>query len=165
MESTKREWTRADRIRAGFAYWLFVCACFVLAFGGWLLLRMEGARMGDVRPVTATIERVETVTNDDGHGHATTRRLVIYSYSIDSVRYTTDRVGSRGAAQQSAWAAHVARQLRPGQTVTAYVASSNPGSAFLVRDYDWRVYALLGLPLALGVGLAIYWPWAGIRAE
>jgi hypothetical protein len=56
------------------------------------------------------------------------------------------------------------RRFHTGETVTAYVSPTNPGSAFLIRDYDWRAYTLLGLPLALAVGLVIYWPWAGIRA-
>jgi len=113
--------------------------------------------------VLATIERAEDISTNDGHGHVTKRLLVIYSYSVDGVRYTTDRVTSRGNAHGSLWAEHVARQFHSGQSVTAYVGTTDPGSAFLVRDHDWRVYALVAFPLVVAIGLAIYWPWAGIQ--
>ena len=156
-------WSRAERLRARIAYWVLVVACLVIAGGGWYLVRLEEqpARVAD--PVQATVEHVDVITRDDGHGHMTKRPLVIYSYSIHGVRYTTDRLTSLGRTHDSAWVGQVVQHYRPGQAVTAYVSPSDPGSAFLLRDYDWRAYVFLGAPLVLGIGLIGYWPWTGLR--
>jgi hypothetical protein len=158
-----RQWTRAERVRAGVAYWLFVAACLVIAAGGLYLVRLENTPVRNAQPVPATVEHVETISRDDGHGHAAKVPLVIYSYTVNGVRYTTDRLTSLGRQHAGSWTTDMMKQFHPGQTVTAYVAKLDPGSAYLIRDYDWRAYAFLIIPIVAALALALYWPWAGIR--
>ena len=159
-----RQWTRAERVRATIAYWLLVVGCFVIAAGGWYLVTLQSEPARTARPVSAKIEHVEVVSIKNPHGDSVSRPLIIYSYSAAGVRYTTDRLTSLGRQHSSSWAKAMAGRYHVGDTVTAYVAPLNPGSAFLVRDYDWRSYGFLVIPLVIGAGLALYWPWAGIRA-
>lgn len=135
----------------------------MVAAGGFYLVRLEDTPVRNADPVPARIEHVEVISRDDGHGHTAKLPLVIYSYSINGVRYTTDRLTSLGRQRGANWIAEVTQRFRPGETVTAHVAKLDPGSAFLIRDYDWRAYAYLVVPLVIALGLAVYWPWAGIR--
>jgi Protein of unknown function (DUF3592) len=159
----QREWTPAERMRAGIAYWVLVAACLVMSSGGVYLIYLQERPAREARQVAATIERLEVIPRDDGHGHVEHRPLVLYSYSVDGVRYTTDRLTSLSRQHDSAWIAHATAQFHVGQSVTAYVHIADPGFAFLVRDHDWRAYAFSGVTAAMALGLAAYWPWAGLR--
>jgi hypothetical protein len=142
-----------------------VVACLAFSGAGWYLIYVEGGPARNAQPVQARIEHVEVVSTKDSRGRALQRPLVIYSYSVGGVRYTTDRIMSVARPQTSSWAEEIARQYKVGQTVTAYVTPLDPGSAFLIQDRDWRAYAFAIIPLILALGLAVYWPWAGIRAQ
>ena len=159
-----RALTRTERVRAGVAYWLFVVACLAFSGAGWYLVYVEAGPARNAQPMQARIEHVEVVSTRDPKGHAVRKPLIIYSYSVGGVRYTTDRITSLARSHSSSWADQITRQFHVGQTVTAYVAPLEPGSAFLIQDRDWRAYLFAILPLVAGLGLAAYWPWAGIRA-
>lgn len=130
-----------------------------------MLVHAQAQASANVQPVSAHIEHVETVSAKDNHGHAIRRPLVIYSYTVGGVRYTTDRITSLVRPHGSAWADEMVHRFHTGQTLTAYVAPFDPGSAFLIQDRDWRAYAFAIVPLLIALGLATYWPWAGIRAD
>jgi len=159
-----RQWTRAERMRASIAYWLLVVACLIVAGGGAYLVHLEATPDRGTQIVPATIEHVEVIARNDGHGHTVKLPLVLYSYSINGVRYTTDRLTSRGRCHDENWATDVAHRYHAGETVPAYVSTFDPGNGFLIRDTDWRAYAFLIVPLLIAIMLAVYWPWAGIRA-
>ncbi len=155
--------TRTERVRAGVAYWLFVVACLAFSGAGWYLVYVEAGPTRNTQPVQARIEHTELVSIKDPNGHVLRRPLVIYSYSVGGVRYTTDRITSLGRSHSASWAEKIVGQFHVGQTVTAYVSPFDPGSAFLIQDRDWRAYVFAIVPLLVGLGLAAYWPWAGIR--
>jgi Protein of unknown function (DUF3592) len=163
--SEVRELTHTERVRAGVAYWLFVVACLAFSGAGWFLVYVEGKPVREARPVPATIEHVEVVPTKDGHGHSSSRLLIIYSYSIGGSRYTTDRLTSLARPHSGAWTAQMAHRFDSGQKVTAHVSPMDPGSAFLVQDYDWRAYAFAIVPLFCALALAVYWPRSGIRVQ
>ena len=161
----RQPWTPTEIARARAAYWVLAVACLVMAGAGGYLVLLEEKPVREARPVAAVIEHMDVVKLTDARAQASNRPIVIYSYSIGDVRYTTDRLTSSGRLHDSAWVATATRQFRPGQAVTAYVGSTDPGSAFLVRDYDWRAYAVFLGPLTVAVSLAVYWPWSGLRAK
>ena len=158
-----RPLTRTERVRAGVAYWLFVVACLAFSGAGWFLVHAEAAIARHAQAVDAVIEHVEVVSAPDSKGRVTRRPLIIYSYSIGGVRYTTDRVTALTRSHSASWADEIVGQYKVGQKVTAYVSPADPGSAFLIADRDWRAYAFAVVPLVLALGLAAYWPWAGVR--
>lgn len=159
-----RPLTRNERVRATVAYWLIVVVCVAFSAAGWFLVYAQAQPSRGVQPVPAKIEHVEVVSTKDAHGHPTKRPLVIYSYTVGGVRYTTDRISSLVRPHGASWADEMVHRYHPGESVTAYVAPFDPGSAFLIRDRDWRTYAFGIVPLVLAVGLAAYWPWTGLRA-
>jgi hypothetical protein len=155
-----RPWTRSERIRAGIAYWIVVAACFIVAGSGWYLVHLQGALSRTTRPISATIEHAEVISKKDSHGHVTKQPLVLFSYTVGGVRYTTDRIMSLNRSHSEGWAAEIAHRYHDGQTVTAYYNPLDPGSAFLERDVEWRAYVFLVVPLALALALIVYWPRA-----
>lgn len=160
-----RSLTRTERVRAGVAYWLFIVACLAFSGAGWYLVYVEAGPARNTQPVQAKIEHVEVVSTKDPKGHPFRRALILYSYPVGNVTYTTDRITSLGRSHGDSWTDYIVRQYHVGQTVTAHVNPLEPGSAFLIQDRDWRAYAFAIIPLAVALGLAAYWPWAGIRAR
>jgi hypothetical protein len=115
--------------------------------------------------VTAKIEHAQVVSTRDARGHEVKRPLIIYSYAVGGVRYTTDRITSLRRNHSDAWAADMVRRYHVGENVTAYSSPTDPGSAFLIAETDWRLYGFIIAPLVLAIALAVYWPWAmGSRA-
>jgi hypothetical protein len=161
--SQPRPLTHTERKRAGVAYWLFVVACLAFSGAGWYLVYVEGGLARKTQPVQARIEHSEVVSTKDPSGRPVQRPLVIYSYSVGDVRYTTDRITSLARPHSSSWANQMVGQYHVGQMVTAHVNPFEPGSAFLIEERDWRAYTYAIVPLLVAIGLAAYWPWAGIR--
>lgn len=114
-------------------------------------------------PVSARVESVQVLSVKDARGRAEKRPVVIYSYSVGDVRYTSDRLTSLAGSHSDSWAEHMAQRFHAGQTVTAYIAPLDPGSAFLIQERDWRTYSFAIIPLVVAFALAVYWPWAGLR--
>jgi hypothetical protein len=157
---TVRQWTRSERIRAGIAYWVVVAVCLLVAGSGLYLVRLQGALTRTTQPISATIEHVEIISKKDAQGHATRQPLVLYSYTVGGVRYTTDRLTSLSRSHSDAWTTETAHRYHDGQTVTAFYNPLDPSSAFLEREFEWRAYGFLVVPLALALGLILYWPRA-----
>jgi hypothetical protein len=158
-----RPLTRTERVRAGVAYWLLTVALLAFSGAGWFLVYAQGKPARTAQPVPARIESAEVLSVKDAHGHPVKRAMVIYSYSVGNVRYTSSRITSLAGAHSDSWEEHMAHRFHIGQDVTAYVAPLDPGSAFLIQQGDWRAYAFGIVPLVFALALAIYWPWAGIR--
>jgi hypothetical protein len=158
-----RPLTRTERVRAGVAYWLLVVALLAFSGAGWFLVYAQGKPARSAKPVPARIESSEVLSVKDAKGHFVKRPVVIYSYSVGDVRYTSSRITSLAGRHSDAWAEDIAHRFHPGQTVTAYTEPLDPGSAFLIQTGDWRTYSFAIVPLVLALALAIYCPWAGIR--
>jgi hypothetical protein len=163
--SGPRDLTRTERVRAGVAYWIFVVALLAFSGAGWYLVYVEAGPARNTQPVQAKIEHVEVVSAKDASGRPIRRPLILYSYSVGNVRYTTDRITSLGRSHGASWTDDIVGQYHAGQTVTAHVNPFDPGSAFLIQDRDWRAYVFAIIPLVLALGLAAYWPWAGLRGK
>ncbi len=155
-----RPLTAQERTRATIAYWICVGACVVFAAAAAYIVWLREAPIREARPVAARIEHVEMISRDDGHGHVRTLPLVIYSYTIGGVRYTTSRLTSLATPHGDRWAADVTRRYHQGDSVTAYYNPAEPGSAFLTRERSWGAYAMVGIPLLLALALVLYWPRA-----
>jgi Protein of unknown function (DUF3592) len=158
-----RPLTRIERVRAGVAYWLLVVALLAFSAAGWFLVYAQGKPARIAKAVPARIESVQVLSVKDARGHSTKRPIIIYSYSVGDVRYTSDRIMSLAEPHSASWAERMAQRFHVGQAVTAYITPLDPGSAFLIQERDWRTYAFGVVPLILALALAIYWPWAGIR--
>jgi hypothetical protein len=152
-----RPLTRAERIRLGILYWGFVGACLVFAAVGWRLVRVQEIPIRNSVPVTAMVDRVDVVTHKDGRGATVQQPVVLYSYQVNGVHFSTDRVTPHDASRSGAWAAGVASRFHAGQTVTAYYDPADPGSAFLIAERSWAVYASFVVPLAIAVVLISLW--------
>jgi len=163
MKEQIPELTAEQRTRARIAYWVTFAALLLFAGGGGYLVALESRPARAARPIEGRIEHVDFIKHDDGHGNVSVRPIVIYSYSVGEVRYTTDRIGSLGHPLQARDSVEIRRRYQAGQPVTAYVVPLDPGSAFLVQDHDWKAYSFLFVPLAGALGLAAYWPASGLK--
>jgi hypothetical protein len=150
--------TRGERIWLTVLYWGLVAACVVFAIVGWRLVQAQEAPLRGAHPVSATILRTDVVTHKDAQGHTVQQPIVMYSYQVDSVHYSTDRVTLREASRAGDWAKGVAARFHAGDTVTAYYDPASPGSAFLITERSWIVYAAFGVPLVLAILLSLLWP-------
>ncbi len=108
--------------------------------------------------IPATILRTDIVTHKDVHGRTVQQPIVMYSYQVDGVHYSTDRVTLREAARTGNWATGVVARFHAGDTVTAYYDPAAPGSAFLITERSWAVYAAFVVPLVLAILLSLLWP-------
>jgi hypothetical protein len=142
---------------------MLTLALLAFSAAGWFLVYVQGKPARLAQPVSARIESVQVLSVKDARGYAVKRPVVIYSYSVGTVRYTSDRITPLAGSHSDSWAEHMAQRYRAGQTVTAYIAPFDPGSAFLIQDRDWRTYSFAIVPLVLAFALAAYWPWAGLR--
>jgi Protein of unknown function (DUF3592) len=152
--------TRGERVRLAVMYWGFVVACLVFAAVGLHMVRAQEIPIRDARPVSAAVKRVDIVTHKDVRGRPTQQPIVLYSYQVNGVHYSTDRVALREASRSGSWASDVAARFRVGQTVTAYYDPADPGAAFLIPERSWAVFASFIVPLAVALVLAGLWPRA-----
>ena len=151
-------WTPLERSRARAFYWGLTVICLIFAGAGWYLLQWQSRPLQDFMPVTATVERLDVMPQNDGHGHTTQRPVIFYSYSVRGVVYTTDRVTPSTDAKDPATVANLARSLHRGDTITAHYDPAQVESAYLVRSHNRLLYALFGVPLLLAVILIANWP-------
>jgi hypothetical protein len=156
--SPTRPLTRGERIWLTIVYWGLVAACVLFALVGWRLVHSQEALLKGVLPVAAKIIRSEVVAHKDAQGHTLEQPIVMYSYQVDSVHYSTDRVTLREASRSGHWAKDVAARFHVGDTVTAYYDPASPGSAFLITERNWLVYVAFIVPVALAILLAALWP-------
>jgi hypothetical protein len=150
--------TRGERIWLTIVYWGLVAACVLFALVGWRLVHSQEAPLKGVLPVTAKILRSDVVAHKDAQGHTLEQPIVMYSYQVDSVHYSTDRVTLREASRPGHWAKDVAARFHAGDTVTAYYDPASPGSAFLITERNWLVYPAFIVPVVLAILLAALWP-------
>jgi hypothetical protein len=139
-------------------YWGLVAACALFTVVGWRLLRSQELPLRNARTVPATIIRVDVIAHKDAQGHPVQQPIVMYSYEVDGVHYSTDRVTLREASRPGRWAADIASRFHAGDTVTAHYDPATPGSAFLITERSWLIYAAFIVPLALAVLLCLLWP-------
>jgi hypothetical protein len=130
----------------------------VFAARGWHLLQEQEGPLRDAHPVRAAIIRTDVVTHKDAKGRTVQQPIVMYSYEVDSVHYSTDRVTLREASRPGSWAADVAARFHAGDTVTAYYDPASPGSAYLITERSWVIYAALIVPALLAIFLSLFWP-------
>jgi hypothetical protein len=150
--------TRGDRIRLTVLYWGFVIACLVFAAVGWRLVRAQEMPIRNAHPVTAKIIRVDVIAHQNSRGRTLQQPIVMYSYQVDGVHYSTDRVTVLEASRSGHWAADVASRFHSGDSVTAYYDTAAPGSAFLIEERSWTIYASFIVPLVIAIALACLWP-------
>jgi Protein of unknown function (DUF3592) len=153
-----RPLTRGERIWLTIVYWGLVAGCVLFALVGWRLVHSQEAPLKGVLPVTATVLRSDVVAHTDPRGNTLEQPIVMYSYQVDGVRYSTDRVTLREASRSGHWAKDVAARFRAGDTVTAYYDPTSPGSAFLITERNWLFYLALIVPVVLAIALAALWP-------
>jgi hypothetical protein len=108
--------------------------------------------------VTATIIHVDVIAHQDTRGRTLEQPIVMYSYQVDGVHYSTDRVTVLEASRSGHWATDVASRFHAGDTVTAYYDPTAPGSAFLIEERSWTIYASFIAPLVIAIVLACLWP-------
>jgi hypothetical protein len=122
--------------------------CAVFAAVGVGTVTTELVRLVTWRPVTATVLSTD-VRLERGAKHPTFRPVVVYRYDVDGRDYQADRVTPVAYAGSRGWAEAAVRPYEPGQTVTAYVNPANPGSAYLLHGFDFRLFPILAVPLCL----------------
>ena len=110
-----RPLTRGERIWLTIVYWGLVAACVLFALVGWRLVHSQEAPLKGVLPVTAKIIRSDVVAHKDAQGHTLEQPIVMYSYQVDSVHYSTDRVTLREASRSGHWAKDVAARFHAGR--------------------------------------------------
>jgi Protein of unknown function (DUF3592) len=159
-DSEARPITRAEHIRLAVMYWGFLIACLVFAAVGLDLVRAQEMPIRNAHPVTATIDHVDVVTHKDTRGRPTQQPIVLYSYQVNGVHYSTDRVTLRDASRSGSWATDMAARFHAGETVTAYYDPADPGAAFLIAERSWAIFASFIVPLAVALVLACLWPRA-----
>jgi hypothetical protein len=155
---TGRPLTRGERIWLMILYWGLVGACVLFTIVGWRLIRAQEGPLRNARTVRATVIRVDVIAHKDAQGHPVEQPIVMYTYVVDSVHYSTDRVTLREASRPGHWAADVASRFHAGDTVTAYYDPATPGSAFLITERSWLVYVAFIVPLVFAVLLCLLWP-------
>ena len=151
-------WTPLERARARWFYWALIVICVIFAGAGGYLIQWQQRPLQDWVPVVAAIRRIDVIPQNDGHGHATQRSVILYSYSARDVVYTTDRVTPSTNVRDPNTVSALAKSLHEGQTVTAYYDPVQPGSAYLVRARNRVLYLLFAAPLLLAVILIANWP-------
>lgn len=148
----------------------FVVAAFVILGGvafagfGWFAYQDEQSdvnnaveREGVVQSVDIE-EDVDRRDRDDDGIRETERSyepVVRYTYTYEGQNYTSDSVFPGGDRQfdSRSEAADYTEAYDPGDTVTVYVNSEEPSSAFLVEQTDTLLY--YGL-MAVGVVLGLF---------
>jgi len=139
-------------------YWGLVAACVLFTVVGWRLVSAQERPLWNARAVPATVIRADVIAHKDAQGHAVQQPVVMYAYEVDGVRYSTDRVTLRDASRPGRWATDIASRFRAGDTVTAYYDPASPGSAFLITERSWVIYASFVVPLVLAILLCLLWP-------
>jgi hypothetical protein len=150
--------TRGERVWLTIIYWGLIAAFVIFAAVGWRLVQAQDAPLRGAHPVSATIIRTDVVTHTDARGRTVHQPIVMYSYQVDGVHYSTDRVTLREASRTGDWATGIAARFHAGDTVTAYYEPATPGSAFLITERSWEVYAAFVVPLVLAILLSLLWP-------
>lgn len=153
-----RPLTKGERIWLMILYWGLVAACVLFTVVGWRLVRTQELPLRNARTVPATIIRADVIAHKDAQGHTVQQPIVMYAYEVDGVRYSTDRVTLHEASRPGSWARDVASRFHAGDTVTAYYDPAAPGSAFLITERSWIVYAAFVVPLVVAVLLCLLWP-------
>jgi uncharacterized membrane protein YhdT len=150
--------TRGERVWLMVLYWGLVAACVLFTAVGWRLVRAQELPLRNARTVPATVIRVDVIAHKDPQGHTLEQPIVMYAYEVDGVRYSTDRVTLREASRAGRWAKDIASRFHAGDTVTAYYDPATPGSAFLITERSWVIYAAFVVPLVLAILLCLLWP-------
>jgi hypothetical protein len=166
--TTRSTMTRGERTRVVILYWGFVIVCLVFAAAGLRMVRAQEIPIRDGRPVTVAIDRVDVLTHTDARGRTMHQPIVLYSYQVNGIHYSTDRVMLREASRTGPWATDVASRFRVGQAATAYYDPADPGAAFLIPERSWAIYASFVVPLGVALVLACLWPRAmrdSVRGE
>ena len=153
-----RPLTRGERVWLTILYWGLVAACVLFTVVGWRLVRAQELPLRSAHTVPATIIRVNVIAHKDAQGHTVQQPIVMYAYEVGGVRYSTDRVTLREASRPGRWATDVASRFHAGDTVTAYYDPDTPGSAFLITERSWIIYAAFVVPLVVAVLLCLLWP-------
>jgi hypothetical protein len=151
-------WTPVERARAKAFYWALIAICLVFAGAGWYLIEWQQKPLHDSIPVMATIRRLDVMPQNDGHGRTIQHPVILYSYSVGGVVYTTDRVTPSTDVRDLDAVATLAKSLHEGQSITAHYYPAQPESAYLIRAHNRVLYALCAGPLLLAVILIANWP-------
>jgi hypothetical protein len=152
------QWSPRERARMKVLYWVLVAVCIVTSGVGWYLIQWQRIPVEHSVPVQATVRSVSVLTQDDGKGHVTKHPLVLYSYEVGGVAYTTDRIVPATDRKDGAAAAALIGRLHEGDLITAYYDSMQPSSAYLVREHTWLLYLYSIGPLVLALFLIFNWP-------
>lgn len=149
--------TPEDRSRLRVLYWTLIAVCLIFSGAGWYLVLWQSRPLENWIPVTATVRRVDVIEQKDSNGVPTKRAVILYSYTVDSVVYTTDRATPSSDVRDPATVLMLASRLHEGQSTTAYHDPFQPGSAYLVRSRHRILYVLAVGPLLLAVILLANW--------
>jgi hypothetical protein len=149
--------TPEDRSRLRVLYWTLIIVCLIFSGAGWYLVVWQTRPLENWIPVTATVRRVDVIEQKDSNSGSTKRPVILYSYAVDSVVYTTDRVTPSSDVRDPATVSALAAGLHEGQSITAYHDPFQPGSAYLVRSRHRILYVLAVGPLLLAVILLANW--------
>lgn len=147
-----------DRSRLRVLYWALVAICLLFAGAGLYLIQWQARPLHNWIPVSATIQRIDSIKQNDDRGHSVQRPVILYSYPVGAVVYTTDRVTPASDVRDPSSVATLAKELHEGQNVTAYYDPLEPESAYLIRARHRLLYVLFVAPLALALILLANWP-------
>jgi hypothetical protein len=150
--------TPLERARLRGLFWVLVAICILSGGVGWYLIQWQSRPLENSVQVPATVRRVDVLTQTDSKGHATKHPLLLYSYSVGGVVYTTDRIVPSSDQRDGPAALALASSLRDSQVITAYYDSTQPSSAYLIREHTRLLYVYCVLPLLLAVVLIANWP-------
>jgi hypothetical protein len=147
-----------DRSRLRVPYWALVGICLLFAGAGLYLIQWQARPLHNWIPVNATIQRIDSIKQNNDRGHSAQRPVILYSYPVGAVVYTTDRVTPTSDVRDLSTVSTLARQLHEGQNITAYYDPLQPESAYLIRARHRVLYVLFVAPLVLALILLANWP-------
>jgi hypothetical protein len=139
-------------------YWVLVVICVLTGAAGWYLIQWQSRPLQNSVPVQATVRKVDVLSQKDSKGNESKRPLLLYSYSVGGVVYTTDRIVPPSDPRDGASARALAGSLHDGQVITAYYDSLEPSSAYLIREHSRLLYVYCFGPLILAAVLLVNWP-------
>ena len=150
--------TPRERARMRVFYWVLVAICVLSGGVGWYLIQWQSRPLENSVPVQATVRKVDVLAQTDSKGRATKRPLLLYSYNVGGVVYTTDRIAPPSDQRDGSAALVLASTLHDGQVITAYYDSMQPSSAYLIREHSRLLYVYCIGPLILAIVLIANWP-------
>jgi hypothetical protein len=121
---------------------LFIFAGLVLNILG-VVRTKEGLRSNEWPEVSARVQSAEVNKTRTKNGRYRHHARISYTYQVQGMDYTSNRVGLAGQGSGSeSHANDLVKEYAPGKTVKAYHDPAHPGSAVLIRGVGSSIWLL-----------------------